>query len=652
MKLIFSILTLLFAVTEAMAQPLVEWYRFHPWFDHPFGTMRICITSDGGYFVAGSTLGLGHSYAMKLDSVGDTLWVRQLALPSGETVAAGAFEIEGELILISGWGTQSIQTGYVIESFDAEGNLNWEELVNPGPEVTSAKLTSDGGIVLSARTRYDSIWVQTRNSQLVPQWVHSFAPAGTWRAIDVAQASDGTFGVAGGSTIMRLDALGDTLWRTAYPGYLFFSINTTSDGGFLLTGVGEADIVRTDSNGAILWSYTDSVSRYTCSVVDPENNIIVGGWTGTSLWPGATLRLLGLSDQGDSLWSYSENDFGGGGYTVFTMLQPDGRIVACFGGSMDWGSTTSPIVMRFCPLSSNAAIVAPLGGESPQLQAFRLIHRAGAVSSFVLTALPPGSSGAVGGEASGFWSVLPNGDGNDGDSIVFEASVPLAEGSIDSFYLLTSSSPCSVSWSAHCGLDSLHLFHGSAQLMQWYAQYTPPHTTIHVLLSQESYLAYIELRRFVDYQEEVTVVTFPAYGDSSEHNYEYVETSPLYSASYRLSLIDSAGCQILVPDTFLYVIFQQVSATTPSPPESYSVAAYPNPFNGAAEIRLVMFRQTNTSVQVNDLLGRHITTLHDGMLEPGEHSFTFDASALPSGIYFARVQTGEFVKTQKLLLLK
>jgi hypothetical protein len=87
-------------------------------------------------------------------------------------------------------------------------------------------------------------------------------------------------------------------------------------------------------------------------------------------------------------------------------------------------------------------------------------------------------------------------------------------------------------------------------------------------------------------------------------------------------------------------------------PSAASICAFPNPFNPFTEIQLNLVRQMRTGVEIVDLLGRQITTLHDGMLEPGEHRFTFDASALPSGIYFARVQAGEFVKTQKLLLLK
>ena len=87
-------------------------------------------------------------------------------------------------------------------------------------------------------------------------------------------------------------------------------------------------------------------------------------------------------------------------------------------------------------------------------------------------------------------------------------------------------------------------------------------------------------------------------------------------------------------------------------PSNICMSIFPNPFNATTSLSLTIASRVNVRLETTDLLGRHIATLHNGMLEAGEHKFTFDASALPSGIYFTRVQAGEFVKTQKLLLLK
>jgi hypothetical protein len=98
-----------------------------------------------------------------------------------------------------------------------------------------------------------------------------------------------------------------------------------------------------------------------------------------------------------------------------------------------------------------------------------------------------------------------------------------------------------------------------------------------------------------------------------------------------------------------------VMAPEPSPDYGFPLPVldnFPNPFNSSTFVTFRTSHLQEVTLNVTDLLGRHVATLHDGMLEPGEHKFTFDGSNLPSGIYFARVQAGGFVKTQKLLLLK
>ena len=59
-----------------------------------------------------------------------------------------------------------------------------------------------------------------------------------------------------------------------------------------------------------------------------------------------------------------------------------------------------------------------------------------------------------------------------------------------------------------------------------------------------------------------------------------------------------------------------------------------------------------TKITIYDITGRQIQALSDEVLPAGEHSLRFDGSSLPSGIYFARMQSGGEMITHKLLLLK
>ena len=97
-------------------------------------------------------------------------------------------------------------------------------------------------------------------------------------------------------------------------------------------------------------------------------------------------------------------------------------------------------------------------------------------------------------------------------------------------------------------------------------------------------------------------------------------------------------------------------------PREFSLSQnYPNPFNPTTTIRFTIPVGTygpaspagrHTSLRVYDVLGREVRTLVNEEMKAGSYEATFDASGLASGMYFYRLQAGEFVSTKKLLLLR
>ena len=79
---------------------------------------------------------------------------------------------------------------------------------------------------------------------------------------------------------------------------------------------------------------------------------------------------------------------------------------------------------------------------------------------------------------------------------------------------------------------------------------------------------------------------------------------------------------------------------------------YPNPFNPSTTIRFSLSHREHVTLKVFDVLGREVAKLVNGELNAGEHSVVFDADGLSSGIYFYRLQAGDFVDTKKLVMLK
>ena len=87
--------------------------------------------------------------------------------------------------------------------------------------------------------------------------------------------------------------------------------------------------------------------------------------------------------------------------------------------------------------------------------------------------------------------------------------------------------------------------------------------------------------------------------------------------------------------------------------ESYFGAKnYPNPFNPETKINYTLKNSTNVKITVYDRLGREVVVLVDESQSEGEHAVTFNASNLPSGVYFYRIKTPEMVEVQKMVFTK
>jgi spore coat protein H len=82
------------------------------------------------------------------------------------------------------------------------------------------------------------------------------------------------------------------------------------------------------------------------------------------------------------------------------------------------------------------------------------------------------------------------------------------------------------------------------------------------------------------------------------------------------------------------------------------MSVYPNPFNPSTTISFTLTQQTEVSLAVYNLLGRLEYSKDFGKLSMGGHSYTFDASHLPSGMYLGRLTAGQQCLTRKLLLLR
>lgn len=88
-------------------------------------------------------------------------------------------------------------------------------------------------------------------------------------------------------------------------------------------------------------------------------------------------------------------------------------------------------------------------------------------------------------------------------------------------------------------------------------------------------------------------------------------------------------------------------------PSGFSLAQnYPNPFNPVTNIQYVVGSRQSITLKVYGLLGNEVAVLVNEVKPAGEYEVEFSAISLPSGIYFYRLQAGNFIETKKMILLK
>jgi hypothetical protein len=132
-------------------------------------------------------------------------------------------------------------------------------------------------------------------------------------------------------------------------------------------------------------------------------------------------------------------------------------------------------------------------------------------------------------------------------------------------------------------------------------------------------------------------LTFKYYDKTNDEVIEYSETLTFES-------------NMIVGDGFN--TFGLSREVLPIPIEFSLERAYPNPFNPVTTIQFGLPVDAAVNIIIYDLQGRIAEELVSGMQTAGYYTLKWDASDQASGIYFVKMMTPEFTKTQKLMLVK
>ncbi|MFH1008873.1 MAG: T9SS type A sorting domain-containing protein, partial [Candidatus Latescibacterota bacterium] len=88
-------------------------------------------------------------------------------------------------------------------------------------------------------------------------------------------------------------------------------------------------------------------------------------------------------------------------------------------------------------------------------------------------------------------------------------------------------------------------------------------------------------------------------------------------------------------------------------PETFSLRQNaPNPFNPTTEIRYQLPEASHVELAVYDMRGRKVQVLVDRFVKAGYRSVMWEAEEVASGLYFVRMEAGEFVAVRKMVVVR
>ncbi|MFH1009999.1 MAG: T9SS type A sorting domain-containing protein [bacterium] len=460
----------------------------------------------------------------------------------------------------------------------------------------------------------------------------------------------------------------DSLWSRTYggtSGELCYSVQETSDGGYILAGstrsfgAGLDDfwLVKTDANGDSLWSRTFGGDRSeTCHSVQQttDGGYILAG-NSMSFGPGWLSYWLVKTDaNGDSLWSRA---YGGDGFqTCYSVHQTSDGGYILAGKSDSFGSDVWDIWLLKTDSNGDSIWNRVFGSDgndecySAQQTSDGGYVLAGAIYSFEF-------------ESFDSWLIKTDADGNclwnrtyggidgescnsvqqtsDGGYILAGTTSSFGAGWRD-FWLLKTDADGDSLWSRTFGGSDL----------DWCNSVRQTSDGGYILAGQS-----IGSLGFFDFW----VVRTDAHGDSlwgrsfggdsTDVCQSVQQTSDGgYVLAGWTNSFGAGGADFWLVKTGPELAAERYEVSLP---EEYTLHQnWPNPFNPSTQISYDLPKMDHVMLTVYDLLGREVRMLANGANAAGNHTLVFDGYSLPAGIYFYRLQVGSFAVAKKMVLLK
>ena len=461
----------------------------------------------------------------------------------------------------------------------------------------------------------------------------------------------------------------DTVWTRIIGGNLNdygYSVEPTNDGGFIIAGCtnsfgagfNDCYIIKTDESGNTIWTktYGGPATDKAYSVQQTQDNgYIVAGHTCSFGAGECDVWLLKLNANGDTAWTKT---YGGSDYDFsksVMQLSDGGYVIAGHTGSSGAGSYDFYLIRTD---ASGAVIWENTYGGTQWDMAWSVDTTA--EGGFIATGWT--ESFGAGGEDTYIIKTDAGGDtlwtrvlGGTGDEDGREVQL-----TSDGRYIIVGSTESFYPGSRYIYLIKMD----SSGDTLWTKAYGGPDGNRGYSVHQTTDNGYVIAGYTYSYTSlwDAYIVRTGADGDTLwTRTFGWVDWDYAHSVRQTLDggFIVAGWAEPYGPD-YDYVWLLRLGAETDIDnrrdnliPERFAITQnYPNPFNAQTAINYDLPSASDVKIDIYDILGCKVETLMQGEQQAGYHQVMWNASDYSSGVYFYRIEAGDFAETKKMILLK
>ncbi len=577
--------------------------------------------------------------------------------------------------------------------------------VYQGSESYEVQQTAGGGFIIVGYYRItasnrDAILIRTDSDGDVI-WTRTFGGDSIEVGYSVHQTTDGGFIVAGYTRsfgaggmdyyLVKTDAAGNAEWTKTYGGTgddIAKSVRQTSDGGYIIVGQSETGInledtylVKTDSAGDTLWTRRLSVDNRNyaeCVRQTYDGGYVVAGWCEPLAFP-RDVFLIKVDSSGNQLWAMLY-DAGSDDHAYCVEPTPDGGYVIA-GECHNASNGSDDALLIKTAANGTYSWISSLGGSHAQYGYSVALSSDG---GYVIAG--QGSNQGVLSDDAMLIKVDSAGTqlwyhrwgGADSQRIKC-VSATADEGYITSGRTTGANRMFVTRFQGAMPLPGLEItpHNPPVQIPASGGSFgfdlsvaNPRHRAVtldvwsEVLVIDNFYYGPLLLRQGITVPggaslSRALIQRIPWNAPSGE--YVYLAKTGVFPDgsididSFHFTKLSGGECASNTADNWEVSGWVNLPAEDKQSQQSMCIvnlSASPNPFNAEIDVRFELRDASRIKLTVYDISGREAAGLADGFYSAGIQQAVWDASAMASGVYFARLQAGDLVQVKKLLLLK